>query len=181
MWLWLFFSHTVPQNFKELLYSGKNSDVTIQVQHKKFNCHKRILEARSPVFSAMMKEKASGVVTIKDADPATFEQFLLYLYSGDKGHLNWENITDLYKLANNYAVKDMKKVCVEYIRDNITVENFCQLYRLSQLHIDSELTNIIVQFFLKKSKEIVRSENWIAYVSSNPVVSNVLITALVDN
>lgn len=160
--------------------------MAIQVQHKKFNCHKWILEARSPVFSAMMKdnvkEKANSVITVKDADPTTFEQFLLYLYSGDKDYLSWANVTDLYKLANKYAVEDMKKLCMDHIRENITVENFCELYKHSELHIDSELTNIIVQFFLKKSKEIVRSENWMAYVSSNPVVSNsnVLITALVD-
>lgn len=153
----------------------------LQVQDKKFKCHKWILEARSSIFSAMVKEKTSGVLAIKDADPVTFEQFLLYLYCGDKRQLSWENVPDLYKLANHYVVEDLKKLCIEYIRNNITVENFCELYNLSQLHVDSELTNIIVQFFLKKSKEIVRSKKWIAYVSSNPIVSNILITALVDN
>lgn len=93
-------------DYNELLLSGKNSDFTINVKHIKFNCHTLILAARSPVFSTMMehemKEKRSGDMFIPDTDPAIFQDFLLYLYTGKKEHLNLENIMELYKLGDKY-------------------------------------------------------------------------------
>lgn len=174
----------VETDFKEMLLSGKNSDVTIQVKRKKFKCHRCILSARSPVFSAMMehdmKEKASGVVTIKDAEPTAFQEFLLYLYTGNKDHLNWKNLADLYKLGDKYNVEDLKSLCVKHIKKNITVVNFYEFFLLSQQCNDSELKDITVEFFLEFSKDIVGSDNWITFLSENLAECNVLITALAN-
>lgn len=171
-------------DFKELLLSGSNSDVIIEVKHKKFNCHRCILGARSPVFAAMldhdMKEKTSGVLTIEDVEPDVFQEFLLYLYSGNDNLLSWKNFPELYKLADKYGVEDLKNVITNDIKENINKENFIEFFKLSRLPNDSKLSQVVIQFFVDKSIEIVRREDWMTCLSENPVECNVLIKALAD-
>ena len=71
-----------------LFNAGKFTDVTIvcQDQGKEFQCHKAILAGRSPVFEAMfshsMKETQENKVTVEDIDADTFEEMLIFMYSG---------------------------------------------------------------------------------------------------
>lgn len=154
-------------DFKEILLSGKNSDFTIRVKHTKFQVHKIILGARSPVFAAMMehemKEKLSGEVSIQDADPAIFQEFLFYIYSGREENISWnKNVTDLFKLADKYCVDDLRWLCVERMKDYISVENFFDILHISQqLKPTWELWKVIIRFFIEESKEIVKNEMFI--------------------
>ena len=171
-------------HYKELLLSGKCCDVTIKVQNKRFKCHRGILSVRSPVFSAMfehdVQEEINDKIIVKDVDSTIFQEFLLYLYTGSEEHLSMGNVIDLYKLADKYTVEDLKDVCVDHIKENITLENFCEFFLLSQQYNDSNLTDVTKKFFLKNSKEIVHHESWIKLLSENPVQSNILITALTE-
>lgn len=89
----------MQSDYEDMCHSGQNSDVILHVKGKTFNCHRCILAARSPVFHAMfehdMQEKISGVVIIEDAEPAVFQEFLLYLYTGSGEYLSSENVIDL--------------------------------------------------------------------------------------
>ena len=188
-WLWYCFFFTgkrqLEEDYKQLLLSGRHSDVTIQVEKKEFKCHKCILAVRSPVFSAMfehnMQENVSGLVTIKDAKPTSFQTFLHYLYTGNEEHLNWENVIDLYQLGDKYVVEKLKDLCVEYMRKNLSMDKFFDVFLLSQQYNDSILTNISKLFFLNNSNNIVCSKSWMNLLTENPNESNVLITALVDS
>lgn len=160
--------------------------MTIEVKRKKFNCHRCILAARSAVFDAMfdqdMKGKNSGLVTIEDVEPGVFKEFLLYLYSGNDNLLSWKNVTQLYKLADTYGMEDLKIGCTNDINENIMEhkENFVELFKLSRLLNDSTLTEVLIQGFLKMSSEIVRREDWVSYMSENPVECSLVITALAE-
>lgn len=140
-------------DYEELLLSGHRSDFTIHVKDRKFNCHAIILGARSPVFSAMveheMKEKRSGEVFITDADPTTFHDFLLFLYAGKEEHQDRENVTDLYKLGDKYCVDDLKHLCVEDMKRNMSIANFFNFFLISQQHCDSELSKAAINFFFR--------------------------------
>lgn len=172
----------IEKDYEDLLLSGTDSDLTIEVKDKKFKCHRGILRVRSPVFSAMlehdMKEKESGVVRIVDAEPTVFQEFLLYLYTGNNNHLNWKNVIDIYKLGDKYFLEDLKNSCVEQMMINMSTENFTKFFLLSQQCNESGLTETAVKFFLKNSKEIVDNENWLPFMSQNPAECNVLVKAL---
>lgn len=171
--------------YKELLLSGRNSDFTINVKSMKFEVHRSILAARSPVFSAMMEhemeEKRSGEMTIIDADPAVFKEFLLYLYTGDEEDLDWKNIADLYTLGDKYFVQDLKHLCVERIKTHISIENFFQIFYISQQLNNLNISESVIQFFLEDAKEIVASEKCIEFVKTHREESNVLLEALEAN
>lgn len=122
-----------------------------------------------------MKEKVSGVVTIEDVKSSKFQDFLLYLYTGSGDHLSLKNITDLYKLGDKYVVEDLKSLCVEYIKRNITVERFFDFYHLSQLHNDSKLIDTTIGFFSKNLEEIIENKNWLAFLSEISVENTTIL------
>lgn len=166
------------KGLEELLHSGKHSDVTLTVQDKEFNAHRVILGIRSPVFSAMMehetKEKATGVVNIPDCNPDPFIDFLHFLYTGSTKKLNADNVLDLYTIADKYQVPELCKICVNYMKRSITLQNFCDILTLSLRHHERELTDVATKFFLKNSTEIAVTVNWSLFVKENPVVANEL-------
>lgn len=172
-------------DFKELLFTGENSDVTIKVKNRKFNCHSIILGARSPVLKAMlehdMKEKRCGEITITDSTPTVFEEFLLYLYSGSEKHLNVKNITELYDLGDKYFMGDLKDLCVKRMISNMSTENFFEIFLFSQQHNDTILSKAATQLFLKHSESIVNSKKWMGFLRKYPDHTDVLITKLQAN
>lgn len=74
------------EDFGNLFSDSIHSDCTIIVKSKEFKVHKSVLSARSPVFKIMflskMKEAADSKVDITDVEPSTFEQLLIFIYSG---------------------------------------------------------------------------------------------------
>lgn len=166
------------KGLEELLQSGKHSDVTLIVQDKEFNAHRAILGIRSPVFSAMMehetKEKATGVVNIPDCDPNSFCDFLHFLYTGNTKKLNADNVFDLYTIADKYQVPELCKICVNYMKSSITLQNFCDVLTLSLRHHERELIHLATQFFLKNSTEIAVTVKWSLFMKANPVAANEL-------
>ena len=68
------------EDYKPFLNSGNLSDFEIHIGEKKFQSHKLILSARSPVFQRMliceMKEALTNVVEIKDVSAEVFYELL---------------------------------------------------------------------------------------------------------
>lgn len=169
-------------DYEGLLLSGKHSDFIINVKHEKFEAHKLILGARSSVFATILGEKMEKkhkTMAINDADPEIFLQFLLYIYTGDEEHLDWKNIVELYKMGDKYCVEDLKELCVERMKTNISVENVFEIFMLSQQIDDSELSAITIQFFFENSNEIFERESYVEFMKDYPDESYVLIKALV--
>lgn len=169
---------------KTIFTGGENSDLTFTLKRKTFKCHQNIIKARSPVFKAMlehdMAEKITGKINIKDADPAIFEDFLIFLYSCDKSVLNFKNITELYKLADKYYVFDLVELCVNCMVENLSKRNIFEFFELAQQHQEDILIDAAVDFFLRHRKDLVQSQNWMDFLKRNPEDANVLIKGICD-
>lgn len=76
----------LSDDFGSLMSDSIHSDFTIIVKTKEFKVHKVVLSVRSPVFNTMfrsdMMEAADNIVKINDVEPCTFEQLLIFIYSG---------------------------------------------------------------------------------------------------
>lgn len=167
------------EGLQGLLLTGKHSDVTLNVRNTEFNVHKNILSIWSPVLSEMLenktKENASSVVNIDGFDPDIFSNFLHFLYTGNTRKLNGENILKLYAIADEYKVHELSKICVNYMKDNITLQNFCDTLTFSQRYNERELVNVATQFFLKHSTEITVTDNWELFLKNCPDKANELL------
>ncbi|KAG8173254.1 hypothetical protein JTE90_002292 [Oedothorax gibbosus] len=116
-----------PDNIKELpeivktIYEGGLSSgvITFSVDEKELTAHKSILCSHSPVFGKMfehkMAENITNKVKIEDADFATFNDFLGYLYTGVVKEDKCESVLSLYSVAKKYQVRNLQEACVSFL------------------------------------------------------------------
>lgn len=112
---------TKEQFWNASLKSQHHVDVEFVVKDKKFSAHKAVLAARSPVFEAeFTKEKQDRkdddgnglqqIISIDDVDPASVEQFLYFLYTGEPMKSSLTN-EQLLNLADRYQVITLVNLC----------------------------------------------------------------------
>lgn len=180
----LFFSidlDVLISNFKALCNNTQNSDMTIIVGEKKYPVHKAILGARSDVFAAMFRhdteEINTGIIKIADCDPTSFKDFLLYLYTGKVETFSWKNVCHLFKTADKYNVKELKELCIDYMKRNVleSATDFFDLVMLSNQLNDAALSSAMEEVFRLNATEIIKEEGWEQLQKENFTVANKLI------
>lgn len=171
----------VLHDLKELFLKKENCDVVIKVKGQEFPAHKIILEARSPVFASTfrndMKERATGIVEIEDCDPSCFSNFLCFLYCGDGG-ISQENVFSLFTVADKYDVQDLRTKCLEFIKNNLSIDTFCDTITLALQHSETELIKLSTDFFTKNAPKIIVTVKWQVFSAENPTQSNELFIKL---
>lgn len=146
-------------------------DMKLKTKSKTFSVHTLILSSRSPVFEAMfsseMEEQTKGYVDMSDFDEETVRQFLLYLYSDQLEDLEWDDVFELYKISDKYAVISLRDKCCRYLKDNLSLENACNTLILSHMHCSRELKELAQNYILKNAKVIFKSEQWKKLAKTN--------------
>ena len=69
-----------------------------------------------------MTEARSGEVQIDDFKAVTVETMVYFMYNGNVLEENMIN-SDLLRLAEKYKIKSLVDFCVEYLEQNLTLEN----------------------------------------------------------
>lgn len=166
------------KNFKKLLLNGDGHDVILKVKDKEFRAHQNILRARSTVFESMLShdmiERNSGVIDIPDCDPGSFEQFLLYLYSGRVETLDADNMLPLYYIADKYDKGYLKERCRHFIEISLSSNNVPEVIQLALNHDDAELLKQATNYFVKEVNSVMRTVKWQSFVTKNPIQANEL-------
>lgn len=170
---------TLPHNFRELFLTGYQSDVKLRVKGREFLAHRLILGARSPVFRVMfetnMTERNNRVVNIDDCDPDSFEDFLLFLYSGQFGVVNARNALKLCLIADKYSFAELKKACFECLSREISTESVCDAVYVASLYDEQELLKTATNFFIKNMDKIVSTPKWLSFLTEHQPLANRLL------
>ncbi|KAI1287838.1 BTB/POZ domain-containing protein 17 [Halotydeus destructor] len=100
------------------------SDITLEVNGKRYPAHRLILCASSDVFQVMLmnpswsESQESNIVLMEDtACFAVFPEFLKYMYTG-RIEINHFQVLPLLMLADKYNIKDLVSLCLEYQVDH---------------------------------------------------------------
>lgn len=104
----------------------------------KLPAHKDVLAESSAVFNAMFRGelKENGDITIVDASPAAFEEFLQFFY-GNQMNLTMDNIAEVLQLVDKYDVDDCFAICVDFLKNNLTTPNVLWGLNLAlRFHLD---------------------------------------------
>lgn len=159
-------------DLRNLYESEIFSDFTLKVGDQKLLVHKNILCARSSVFNTMlkhdMKEKLTNCAEINDLEPNVVKIMVRYMYCGQIEDLCPEVCIQLYSAAEKYDLRDLKKVCVEYLLGNMTVENVCDVLTLGDLHIETELVAAARNFICMNASSIQETEKWLNLSLTKP-------------
>ncbi|KAJ8675230.1 hypothetical protein QAD02_011016 [Eretmocerus hayati] len=147
----------------ELVDEEKFSDVTLAVEGKKLYAHKCILAKKSEVFAAMfthnMKENERAYVDIDDVAYDVMREFLRYIYSGRVDNLEKMAMT-LYKAADKYLIKNLKKICERQLIQNINAQNVLEYLNFASLFNVPALKQQSIDFLKSNAKDVARQSSF---------------------
>lgn len=162
------------RDFSKLLDEGPNHDVEFAVGDQTIKAHKNILCSRSNVFASMLQsnmvEGKTGRVDIQDMDATHFQQFLRCLYTGMLPELTVDSAFQFYEASDKYSVDAMKKQCADFLMDNLSAENACDILVLSDQHSDTDFKNSIMEYIIKE-KIPYAGQKWKDFCKGNPILA----------
>ena len=179
----IFFIYTKPtikkrqgviQKYVESLFMNHSlADIKFVVNGHEFPAHNLIVAAGSPVLATMFqndfKEKQTRIVTIEDTSADTFKLFLNYLYTGDLPTASQEDLlVGLFQLAHKYEVTSLKEEMVEYIVEELKVENAADILIVSYLFSSTNLYDETLAFIAENSVAICSRPEWLDLVREYP-------------
>ena len=150
-------------HFQQLMDSKSLADVIIDVKGQKFDAHKLILSARSPVFYAMFQsdfsEQKDNTLEVKDIEPDVFVEVLRFIYT-DKAEKLEEMAPQLLAAADKYMLDLLKKKCEAFLARKVTLDNCGELLVLAHLHSSTDLKHTLLDFVRFHSSEVALTCNW---------------------
>ena len=121
-----------------------------------------------------MKEKQTGIIDIHDCEPAVFSDFLRFVYYEEINNLSEENVFGLFTLSDKYDVPDLRAICMEFMKANLSVETFCDTISLALTHTETELIKLCTDFFIGNAEKIIETVKWQSFLLQNPIHCNEL-------
>ena len=163
-------SATQKNMVSKLFLDKEFMDLKINCNGKTLECHRSVLSSQSDVFRTMflnmdMKEAKSGEIEINDISAETMETFLYYLYHEDVEEKLVD--TNLLFAADKYNIAGLVKVCNEYLKSNLSVENCLDVLLSAHLMNQKELFGAASDFVNQNKGKLVRTTAWKEMVETN--------------
>ena len=179
-----FEDHSLLNDLKLTLQSGKNSDVTIFLEQKEFRVHKFMLALRSPVFSAMfkhnMKESKQNIIEITDIDQDIMEIILEYIYTGTLKDID-DEADRLFIAADKYALEGLRIMCSKVLIEKISIENVFQMFELADQYQANDLKECVLDYISNHREEVMKMPEY-KLISNMPFFSiRQIVTRFSDN
>ncbi|XP_021002394.2 BTB/POZ domain-containing protein 8 [Parasteatoda tepidariorum] len=126
------------------------TDFEFKIGEKSLHAHKAVLTAHSAVLEKMVSanfiESMTNIAVIADCSYETFDSFLRYLYSGEIITPSWQNLLELYMLADKYDVSILKEDCADHLTESMTVDRISQTLNVAYSCRDSRLLRATKKF-----------------------------------
>ncbi|KAF2359514.1 BTB/POZ domain [Trinorchestia longiramus] len=151
----------LAQDIGNLYLNSEFSDVVLVVDGQKFYAHRVILASRSNYFRAMMfgglQESHQAEVEIKDANLTAFKILLKYIYKGYIALHNEkeETVHEILALSHQYGFEELEGAVCEYLKETLSVNNFCIIYDLALLYCLNGLRAVCEDFLDKNAQVII--------------------------
>lgn len=177
------------ENLEKLLSSGQHSDFTIVVEEdavegegepysEEIKVHKIILEARSPVFAAMLKrdmrEGSEGKVVIRDIKAPVFRALLHFVYTDSlPKDLDGDNLTvamaqHLLVAADQYGLERLRTMCERRLCETVDVENAATTLTLAEQNHAKELKRVCLEFVARHLGAVMDTSGYKHLTASCP-------------
>ncbi|XP_014229715.1 RCC1 and BTB domain-containing protein 1-like isoform X2 [Trichogramma pretiosum] len=121
----------IIESMRNAFNDETTSDLTIKVHGKPIYVHKAVLKIRCQYFRSMFQEHWSennkDVIEHETFSYDVYHSFLKFLYTNEVD-LPPEHALELLDLANAYYEQQLKRRCIQMIKQGITVSNVAFLY-----------------------------------------------------
>ncbi|EAZ15530.1 BTB/POZ and MATH domain-containing protein 1 [Oryza sativa Japonica Group] len=150
------------RQFGDLLLSKQGADVKFQVGKKKFDAHRSVLAARSPVFKAqlygrMRESTTRGAIRIDDMEEEVFRAMLTFVYTDDLPEMKQQDeaamAQHLLVAADRYNLERMKLICEHNLSKHIDTDSVVNILVLAEQHSCHMLKEACLKF-LRSSRSL---------------------------
>ena len=136
------------------------TDSEIICEDSVFPIHKCVLSAGCEYFRALYqfyqvvkKEDNKIIFDSKDDKAYLVKMMLDYIYT-KQVNINYENILPLLKIADYYGIEGLVKECIDFLADNISVDNCVSMRHLAILYQRRYLL-FLADSFIKHNFELI--------------------------
>ncbi|CAN1187357.1 BTB/POZ and MATH domain-containing protein 4 [Linum perenne] len=152
----------IGAHFGMLLETMEGSDVTFNVAGEKFEAHKLVLAARSPLFRSKFFDSGEGSeeIVITDLEPNVFKAILHFIYhdtltedvgntassSASVSSISESLAAKLLAAADLYGLDRLKLMCESHLCKDISVDSVARILALADSYHAVELKAICLKF-----------------------------------
>ncbi|NWS45250.1 KLHL7 protein, partial [Probosciger aterrimus] len=139
-------------------------DVILMVQDRKIPAHRVVLASASHFFNLMfttnMLESKSFEVELKDAEPDIIEQLVEFAYTA-RISVNSNNVQSLLDAANQYQIEPVKKMCVDFLKEQVDASNCLGISVLAECLDCPELKATADDFIHQHFTEVYKTDEFL--------------------
>ena len=122
-------------------------DFTFTTNNTSIECHKLVLSSASSYFSQLLcdSEHTTNIIDATPLPEHILRTVVAFMYNSEYV-IDDDNVIELLKLSGAWNLDILAKLCVEYMNDNITINNACSLYNFALDNVDQHKSQIINEF-----------------------------------
>ncbi|XP_035659804.1 kelch-like protein 12 [Branchiostoma floridae] len=147
----------------DLQKDGVLQDVFLEVEGRRFPCHRLVLSAASPYFRAMftsdMAESRQKTVVLQGLAEDMFGEILSYIYSGTL-HVSMDTVQPLYQAADLLQLDYMRDTCSSYMAMNVERSTCVDLYKFADVFSVDIVMKSCLKWKARLFTEVASSEEF---------------------
>ncbi|XP_078597465.1 kelch repeat and BTB domain-containing protein 2-like [Branchiostoma floridae x Branchiostoma japonicum] len=147
----------------DLQKAGVLQDVVLEVEGRRFPCHRLVLSAASPYFRAMftsdMAESRQKTVVLQGLDAGMFGDILSYIYSGNL-HVSLDKVQPLYQAADLLQLDYVRDTCSSYMAMNMERSTCVDLYKFAYVFSLDNVRKACLRWMARHFTEVASSEEF---------------------
>ena len=122
-------------------------DVSLTTNNTSIECHKLVLSSASSCFSQLLcdSEHNTNIVDVTPLPEHILRTVVAFMYNSEYV-IDDENVIELLKLSGTWNLDILSELCVNYMNDNITINNACRFYNFALDNDDHHLSRILNEF-----------------------------------
>ena len=122
-------------------------DFTLTTNNTSIECHKLVLSSASSYFSKLLcdSEHNINIIDVTPLPEHILRTVVAFMYNSEYV-IDDDNVIELLKFSRTWNLNILAKLCVEYMNDNVTINNACSLYNLAIENVDQHNSQILNKF-----------------------------------
>lgn len=156
-------THSLSSDLLSLINDEKSADVVIKSEGKKFNVHRNILSARSPVFADLLIDSKSGekldTLELTDFPSETLEELLKYIYTDSSANVDLF-ANKLLEASDRYQLPGLKNHCEKHLVEIISPDNVASVLLLAERHKCLNLKKSAINYCRDNDRYIMKDAQW---------------------
>ena len=122
-------------------------DFTLTTNNTSIECHKLVLSSASSYFSQLLcdSEDNTNIIDVTPLPEHLLRTVVAFMYNSEYV-IDDENVIELLKFSGIWNLDILARLCVEYMNDNITINNACRFYNFALDNVDLHKSQHIHEF-----------------------------------